>query len=276
MSFRKRLILILLVIAGLLLMAYSFFESRWVKITEIAIKSVEIPDSFNGSKVLFLTDIHFGAYLTSGRLSRIVKQVNALHPDLILLGGDYVNRTSRHIEPVFRELGQLQSVFGTYGALGNHDHWADAALTRKMMLQYGIQSVDNQSVWIRKGNDSIKIGGVGDWWEDVQQPENTLKDLKPSDFAILLSHNPDYLDNFQSDRIDLTLSGHTHGGQITFFGWWAPILRSDFGQKYRYGIIHSGKMVSYISSGIGAVLVPFRFFCRPEIVVIQLEKIKTR
>ena len=271
-SKRKRSIAGLLFISGFLFLSYCFFESRWIKVTEIEIKSADIPESFNGSKIVFITDIHLGPYLSAERLSGIVDQINGIKPDIILLGGDYVHYRSQYIEPVFRELGKLRSVYGTYGVLGNHDHYSDAVLTRKMMEKYGVNSVDNQSVWIKKGNDSIKIGGVGDFWRDVQTPQNTLKDLKKSDFAIMLSHQPDYIEKIDTNLIDLTLSGHTHGGQITLFGWWAPILPSKYGQKYRYGLIDDEKMKAYISSGIGTVAVPFRFFCRPEIVVIHLKK----
>ena len=99
-----------------------------------------------------------------------------------------------------------------------------------------------------------------------------MKDLKKSNFAILVPHQPDYIEKINMDLIDLTLSGHTLGGQITFFGSWAPILHSIFSQKYRYGLIDSGKTKSFISSGIGTVILPFRFFCRPEIVIITLKR----
>lgn len=268
----KHLINIGLILFGLFL-AYSYFESRWIKITKVEIKSSDIPDSFNEAKIVFISDIHLGPYLTAGRLSRIVDQINAIHPDLILLGGDYVHYNTRYVKPVFQELGKLLSACGVYAVLGNHDNYAGADYTKKMMLKNGINICDNQSYWVKKGKDSIKIGGVGDLWEETQAPENTFKGLKKSDFAILMTHNPDYLENIQTDLIDLTLSGHTHGGQVTFFGLWAPILPSEFGQKYRYGLIDSGNMKSYITSGIGTVTVPLRFFCRPEIVVLTLKKI---
>jgi len=108
-------------------------------------------------------------------------------------------------------------------------------------------------------------------WEDTQELDSTIFDLKTSDFSILISHNPDYLEYMQNDLIDFTLSGHTHGGQMTFWGMWAPILPSKYGQKYRYGIKQFGNMISYISSGIGTITPPLRFFCRPEIVLINLQ-----
>jgi len=269
---KKQLVAGLFILSGLLFFSYCFFESRWIKITEIEIRSSDIPRSFDASKIVFISDIHLGPYMSPQRLSGIVNQINDMNPEMIILGGDYVHYQYKYIGPVFAELGKLRADLGVFAVLGNHDHYAGEGLTRKMIVKYGIKNIDNQSVWVRKGIDSIKIGGVGDLWEDTQAPENTLNGLKKSNFAILVSHHPDYIENMNTDLIDLTLSGHTHGGQITFFGWWAPVLPSDYGQKYRYGLIDSGTMKSIISSGVGTVAVPFRFFCRPEIVVIRLKR----
>ena len=271
-SLRNKTIVGLLVLSGLIFLSYCFFESRWIKITEIEIKSTDVPDSFNGSKIVFISDVHRGPFLSSERLSGIADRINEIRPEVIILGGDYVHYRFKYIEPVFKEFGKLRAGLGVYAVLGNHDHYADAGFTRKMMANAGIYSIDNHSYWVKKGGDSIKIGGVGDLQEDIQIPENTLTGLKKSDFAILVSHEPDYVENLNSELIDLTLSGHTHGGQITFFGLFAPIIGSQYGQKYRYGLISSGKRKSYVSSGVGTTLVPFRFFCRPEIVVIRLKK----
>jgi len=269
---RHRLIFRALIIAGIVFLSYSFFESRWIKITDVEILSADIPESFNGSKIVFISDIHLGPYLSSQRLSGIIGQINDMKPEMIILGGDYVHYRSKYIVPVFNEFSKLRADHGVYAVLGNHDHYADADLTRKMIAKAGINNIDNHSFWVRKGGDSIKIGGVGDLQEGILIPGNTLTGLKKSDFAILVSHQPDYIERVNTDLIDLTLSGHTHGGQITFFGWFAPLMGSDYGQKYRYGLVETGKMKSYISSGIGTVIIPFRFFCRPEIVVIHLRK----
>ena len=269
---RKRSTAGFIILIGFIFLTYCYFESRWIKITEIEIRSADIPDSFNESVIVFISDIHLGPFLSARRLSLVVERINSIKPDFVLLGGDFVHYNSKYVEPVFNVLGGLRSPLGIYGVLGNHDHWAGASQTRKQMVKSGIISIDNQSEWVKKGTDSIKVGGVGDLWYDIQMPQNTFKGLKKSDFAILVTHHPDYLENINSELIDLTLSGHTHGGQITVLGRWAPILPSEYGQKYRYGLIEHGKTKSYISSGIGNVIPPLRFFCRPEIVVIHLKK----
>lgn len=140
------------------------------------------------------------------------------------------------------------------------------------MQKSKIKMCDNKSYWIKIDSDSIKIGGVGDLWEDSQLPENTLFDVKEENYCILISHNPDFLENWVDKNVDLTLSGHTHGGQVTLFGLWAPLLSTKFGQKYRYGLIQKENTISYITSGIGTITPPLRFFCRPEIVIFELRK----
>ena len=272
MKFKKRWIkrFLILIISVTIFLTYCYIETRWVKIKKIELVSNDIPDSFVGKKIVFITDIHHGPFFSIERVRKLVKRINKLQPDLILMGGDYVHRESKYIKPIFDEFKELNSKYGIYAVLGNHDHWEDTELTRHMMNRNGIKICDNKSYWVKIGNDSIKIGGVGDLWEDVQSLDSTTHDIEESDFSILISHSPDYLENIQTDLIDFTLSGHTHGGQMTFFGLWAPIIPSEYGQKYRYGLKKNGNMQSYISSGIGTITPPLRFFCRPEIVLIEL------
>jgi uncharacterized protein len=259
-------------ISLLIFFLYCYLETRWIKTVELEIQSTDIPKSFDGKRIVFISDIHHGPYLSIERIKNMVNRINKLHPDIILLGGDYVHHEAKYITPFFDEIKKLKANIGIYGVLGNHDHWEDPELTRKLMLRNGINLCDNQSYWIKIGNDSIKIGGVGDLWEDVQLIDFTIHDTKKNDFCVLLSHNPDYLESLKTDKVDLTLSGHTHGGQVTFFGTWAPILPSKFEQKYRYGLKDFGNMKSYISSGIGTITPPLRFFCRPEIVLVILKR----
>jgi len=269
----KKLIKIfsILTILGLMFIIYCHLETRWIKTKKIDIISKDIPLSFIGKRIVFISDIHHGPFLSIERVEKLVKRINKLEPDYILMGGDYVHREPKYIEPIFDEFRNLKSKNGIYAVLGNHDHWEDAELTKQMMKRNSIKICDNKSYWTKIGSDSIKIGGVGDLWEDFQELDSTTFDLKKSDFSILISHSPDYLEYMPKDLIDFTLSGYTHGGQMTFFGIWAPILPSKYGQKYRYGLKQFGDMQSYISSGIGTITPPLRFFCRPEIVLINLQ-----
>lgn len=258
---------------------YGYIEARNIRLKEITYQDDDIPHAFEGKKIIFISDIHSDKYFTGDNVAQLVKRINEREPDIIVIGGDNTLKDTIYSRPFFEEISKLKSKHGVYTVLGNHDYWEDAKLIQQGFLNCGFHICDNQSYWIKEGNDSIKIGGVGEFWEDVQTIDNTIKDLKTNDFCILLSHNPDYMEMLDTEMVDLMLSGHTHAGQITLFGLYAPIMPSTWhpeylqtGQKYRYGWKKKGNTRLYVTSGIGMGGVPFRFFARPEIVEITLKK----
>jgi predicted MPP superfamily phosphohydrolase len=267
----KNLLLLVVVAGALVTFLYAFaIEPRWLRVRDVEIADSDIPPSFDGKTIAFLTDIHHGPYFSLERVRSLVARTNALQPDLILLGGDYSHMSARYIAPCLAELARLNAPLGKLGVLGNHDHLYDAALTRQSMQRAGIEVLDNDAVWIALGEDRIRVGGVGDFREDSQDLSATTTGVKDEDFVILLSHNPDYVESIQTTAVDLVLSGHTHGGQVTLFGLWAPVTHSDFGQKYRSGVVHTPFTTVIISNGIGTIGLPLRLFARPEIILIHL------
>ncbi|PIE33235.1 metallophosphoesterase [candidate division KSB3 bacterium] len=254
-----------------LLLGYTFIEPYWLIVNTIPFVSSDIPPSFDGTTIVFVSDIHHGPFFGRWRVANLVERINRLQPDIVVFGGDYVHRHAKYIVPCFKELRHVTAPLGVFGVLGNHDHWEDAELTRQQMSRAGITILDNLATWIVQGQERIKIGGVGDLWEDLQDVRPTLEDTDDSDFVILVSHNPDYAEFIPTRNIDLMLCGHTHGGQVTFFGKWAPFVPSQYGQKYRYGLIETPKTRVIVTKGVGTVTPPVRFFARPEIVEVKLK-----
>ncbi len=260
------------VVTTALVVAYAFAEPHWLRVRRLTIADADVPPAFHGVRIAFLSDVHHGPFFSVERVRRVVGIVNDLRPDIILLGGDYVHRDARYIAPVFAELARLRAPLGVFAVAGNHDHWEGIDLTRAEMARAGIANLDNRAVWITIGGDRIKIGGVGDLWEDEQDLAPTLDGVRESDFVILLSHNPDFAERIQSRDIDLMLSGHTHGGQVTLFGLWAAAVPSAYGQKYRSGFVRTGHTLVYVTTGVGTITPPVRFCARPEVVLITLER----
>lgn len=271
---RKRILKVLLsvLLVGISLLAYTFVEPYWLKIRKISILDPDIPGSFDGKRIVFLADIHHGPFFSIDRVRRLVDTVNRLHPDMILLGGDYVHREPKYIVPCFVELKRLQAPLGRFGVLGNHDHWEDAALTRKCMAEAGIDLIENRGKWVYDGEDRTRIGGVGDLWEDAQDLDSAVEGTAEGDFVVLVSHNPDYAEEISSPQVDLVLSGHTHGGQVSLFGWWAPCVPSRHGQKYRTGKAKTRFTTVLISNGVGTITPPVRFCTRPDILLLTLRR----
>lgn len=259
-------------LAGLL--GYGFLEANGLVARRVDFVHSKIPPAFDGTTVAFITDIHCRRFFPRKKVRDLVEKVNRLKPDLILLGGDNVSG-HRYLASVYAELKNLKAPLGVYGVLGNHDYWAHVEGSRQEIKKTQITLIENRAVWIKKGGAKIRLGGVGDLWEGTQDLKATMRGTKKNDFVLLLSHNPDYLEILPKDGPDLVLCGHTHGGQVTLFGLWGPIVPSRYGEKYRSGRKEIKSGTAFISNGIGTVGPPFRLFARPEILLITLKNSHT-
>lgn len=272
-GFKKGLkIFMILLVLCFLAVVYMFIEPYWFKTKYINLESENIPDSFDGKKIVFVADIHYGEFFPQERLMDLVERINALKPDIIFMAGDFIGRGRQNIEPCFNGLKNLKAPLGKYAVLGNHDYYNKGKTMKEAMKKADIKDLSNKGVWIRSGDGRIKVGGVEDLYQKVQLIEPTINDVTEDDFVILLSHNPDYAEQIQTDKVDIVLSGHTHGGQVTFFGLWAPRIPSEYGQKYRRGMVEAPNTKVYVTTGIGCTGIPMRFFARPQICVIKLVK----
>jgi hypothetical protein len=255
-----------LIVLFLIFFVYAFIEKYLLVNKTYKIKVNK--KAFNGYKIIFLTDFHYSEFVSLKLIRKVVKQVNDLEADLILLGGDYVTSRIGQIDPVFNELKHLKAKDGIYGVIGNHDYDTSKSLVLEAMGNSGIISLDNKAYWIDKNGERIRIGGVADNLFDKPDINPTINNTLPDDFIIVVSHNPDYVEKIKSEKIDLMLSGHTHGGQVTVFGLYAPYIPAK--QKYRTGLKIVNRISLIISNGIGVVGLPIRFFARPQVVIIEL------
>lgn len=260
---------IIIFIIAVLLLAYTFIEPYWLKTTEYTIYNENLPEEFDGYKIIFISDIHHGPFFSYERVEKLKQRINAMDRDLVLMGGDYVHRGPAYVPIFFEAITGLNAPDGVMGVLGNHDHWDGEKATRDGFATAGIIDLENIGVPIEKEGAQIHIRGVGDLDEGVQNFE-PAQDV----FTVLVSHNPDYIMQLGDQKPDLMLCGHTHGGQVTLFGIWAPLIPSSYGNKFRYGHIPHEGIDLIVTSGVGTVTPPVRFFARPEIVVITLKVAK--
>ncbi len=206
-------------------------------------------------------------------VEKVVSITNALSPDLILLGGDYVHNQRRYVTPCMQALGQLKSRWGVFGVLGNHDHWTGPDTIRQAMADHGIVELTNTGAWIEKEGQRLRVAGVDDWWEGEQRLDRALREVGPTESALLLSHNPDYVEQIVDPRVGLVLSGHTHGGQVVLPLVGAPRVPSQYGQKYLHGLVKTRHTQVYVTRGVGSIgplNLPVRFCCPPEISLLTI------
>jgi predicted MPP superfamily phosphohydrolase len=236
----------------------------------MTISMPQLPPSFHGTTIAFLSDIHHGRFTGIDYINEAVRTTNGLSPDLVLLGGDYTHGNNRYAEPCMQALGRLKARWGTYGVMGNHDHWYGVDRTRRSMNNAGIVELTNGGAWLEQSGERLRIAGVGDLWEDKQDLHAALGDTQPQETAILVSHNPDFVEGITDRRVGLVLSGHTHGGQVVLPVVGAPRVPSRYGQKYLYGLVKTQDTQVYVTRGVGTVTPPVRFCCRPEIAFITI------
>ena len=268
--------LFILAVVGSLLPGYAVFvEPCMISITEYEIVSENLPDGFGGKRIVLITDIHHGTRLSYNLLDKVVRLTNGGSPDLILLGGDYTDEYNpEKLSECLAKLSELDAPLGVYAVLGNHDYW-NPLLMRQTIREAGIELLEDDAVWLEEGDDRILLVGVKDAWIGNSSLAGVQQELAESDFTILLSHNPDYYDKMtpeEREQYDLMLSGHTHGGQITVFGFHAP--RKTARAKYLAGYLKpdGGRTTIIVSNGIGTNGLPIRFFARPQIVLVTLKK----
>ncbi len=247
------------------------------KIDKITLKRYDfgckdVPKEFEGTRIVFLSDIHHGKCFSTEKLHALIELTNNLNPDIILLGGDYVDRDPQRIVSFFREAAGFCAPLGVYGVLGNHDRWTDGDLSEECMNNANITLLDNRAVWLSRGGSRIRIGGVGDLITSTQDLMPMLEGTKKDDLMILVTHHPNYIQRLPEDKIDLMLCGHTHGGQISFGGKWVPRWPGEEKFKYLTGIVKEGSTTMIISNGIGTVGPPIRIKAAPQIWEITLHR----
>jgi predicted MPP superfamily phosphohydrolase len=219
--------------------------------------------------VAFLTDIHLGPTTPPAYLRQSVHQVNALSPDLVVLGGDYFFRSLDDTEEFTQALAELDCPLGVFAVLGNHDHWLNASLVTECLESAGVTLLTNRGVRVDCPEGSLWLCGVDDLWTGEPDIAAALDGRDGDEIAILLSHNPDFAPAAAEQGVDLMLSGHTHGGQIRLFGR-TLFSNSSYGDTYLAGWSRLHDTDVYVSRGIGSVEIALRLGAPAEISLISV------
>jgi len=230
----------------------------------------DVPKAFDGFRIAFISDLHYKSALQQNGLIKLVQQLQTINPDLLLMGGDY-QEGCQYVSELFDRLAEVHPQYGIAGVMGNNDYERCHDDIVAEMRRHGMRVLEHACDTVRKENRQIIIAGVRNPFNLKQNGVSPTLALSPKDFVILLTHTPDYVEDVDVSNTDLALAGHTHGGQVTLFGIYAPVVPSHYGRRFLRGEKKSAKGVPVIiTNGIGTSSKKVRFFAPSEIVVIVL------
>ena len=245
-------------------------EPNLLQIVPVVIPLSSLPPELNGTRLICLSDFHLHPYTQIELVEECVRQVNRLMPDIVCLLGDYVFESADAIIELAPVLAGVQAEYGVYSVLGNHDLWTDPALIISVLEREGIPVLQNAHVSLALPGGQLILAGLEDGWSGNPDLDAALATEAEESPVILMMHEPDFADRYRYDgRVDLQLSGHSHGGQVRLPGIGAPFL-PQYGQKYDQGLYNLDGMWLYTTRGIGVIGPPLRFNCRPEITLLTL------
>lgn len=284
-------LIIILFIFALFFSLYMFKTSRALRVRYIDLEFEDLPKSFDNIKVALASDIHSGLYIPTSYIQKMSDMINANNPDIILFIGDYIYSAPRwfkyhnkkNIHKLNEGIKTLDAPLGKYAVMGNHDNYESKIDISNALYSNDFKMLDNNIIFITNENgEYISIGGVGDFMTDDVKFDLATKNVKTNDFNILLSHEPAAplaiaKKEGYNELIDFFVCGHTHGMQISFVPM--PLIEKlnknrDYPLTTIYGNMKSDKMKIYVSSGVGVVLLPFRLFAYPEVVIAILKSKK--
>jgi len=233
-----------------------------------AIRLRRLPVALDRLRIVQLSDIHHSPFTGRAQIERAIETANSLAPDIIALTGDYVSHEREYAAPCAEMLGRLRARCGVYAVLGNHDHWTDAALITDLFRAEGIKVLVNEGMRFEHKGASFWLAGVDDTMVGLEDLPLALAGSRADELKLLLAHNPIILRRAARAGVDLVLSGHTHGGQIA---WRSERSRSGRPRRRMLrGLGRRGDTQIYVTRGLGTVIVPWRYGCRPEVSLLEL------
>ncbi len=280
MNSSVRILTIILILVGVIL--FFIFSNNSIVITEHSYRNNKIPSSFDGFKILQVSDLHNKKF--GENQQKIIEKIEDISPDMILITGDLIDRRKYDLDLAENFIKQIVEIAPTYYSSGNHEAWSGKYSDIKIMLiKNKVTVLDNEIEKYNIGEERLNIIGLKDpaflssnYLDGINKIEIEgflTKYENKEEFEIVLSHRPELLDLYENHDIDVVFSGHAHGGQIRL-PYIGGILAPDQGffPKFDEGRYDLGSTTMYVSRGLGNSIFPFRIFNRPELVVVNLHK----
>ena len=256
--------------AALLATLVAFLNSPRVREHEIAIAG--LPPAFDGYRVAQISDLHCGPFASGARVDGWVAAVNRLEADLVAVTGDLIANGSTFVPVVAASLGRLRGRDGVVACMGNHDYFTDGEEMAIALERAGLTLLRNRGIEVRRDGAALYVAGVDDTWTRRHDLDAALAARPAAAPVLLLAHDPVLFPDAAKRGVALTLSGHTHGGQlgVPFFAKRFNLARSI--TRFTTGLYEIGAATLYVTRGLGTTGLPIRLFVPPEITVITLRR----
>ncbi len=250
---------------------FGIVNRNRIYLKEVDLPVANLPKDLQGLRIAQISDIHLSPFLSEKEFARAIDMANESKPHLTLVTGDLISRPGDPLDACMRQLARLKADAGVLGCLGNHEiYCANQAEVTEWGSRIGIDFLRSRSRVLKFGDASINFAGVD--YQRFDRPYLTGAEqmVMPGVLNVLLSHNPDVFEVAASQGYDVTIAGHTHGGQVNF-----EILNQDLNvaryfTKYVRGVYRREKAVIYVSNGIGTIGVPVRIGAPAEVAVLRL------
>lgn len=262
-----------------LVLVFLYEQNNRIVISKHIVKVKKVPSSFNGFKILHISDLHNKTF--GKNQATLLKKIIRLQPDIIVITGDLMDRRRTDFEPVLHLLKGITQ-YPVYYVPGNHEAWSTHyAQLKELLIHNGIEVLENEDRRIVRDDQAVFLYGLKDpgFYSKADHKlkhrdilASHLDNWNPEGFSILLSHRPEYFDVYANHEIDISFSGHAHGGQIRFpFIGAIMAPHQGFFPKYSAGMYQINNSRLFLSRGLGNSLFPFRIFNHPELILVTLE-----
>lgn len=278
---KKRLIILGVVVALMTIILWTAWGNTALELNTYTVSSNELPDAFDGYRIAHISDLHNAELGDSNE--KLLSMLREAEPDIIAITGDLIDSRNTNIEVALAFAEEAMKIAPCYYVTGNHEARVSEYDELKAGLEAaGVVVLENERTEIELSGEAITILGVDDpsfntdylFGDSASVVSNTLAEISTEDdgLTVLLSHRPELFDTYVACGMDLTLSGHAHGGQfrLPFVGGLVAPNQGLF-PKYDSGLYTSGSTNMIVSRGIGNSLLPFRFNNRPEVILIELK-----
>lgn len=276
----KWLFIVIVFIIGIVLYA-RFVGTMGLTTKEYVIMDKDVPDNFDGLKIVHFSDLHYNRAISLNKVKSIVNEINDINPDIVVFTGDLIDRdaiiSDNDYDELANILGNIKSKYGKYAVIGNHDYEKDKDGVIKVFHKADFKYLENSyEIIYNKENEKIFIGGLGNVThnqEDISKMMEYFNDEgNKIDYKIILVHEPDIADNIVKDyKVNLILAGHSHNGQVRL-----PIIgaiyKPPYAKNYYDNYYNLDGTNLYISSGIGVSTVNYRLFNHPSINFYRINK----